>query len=84
MVAVGNGSPLTEASITCPRCGITSRHPKDVEEGYCGNCHDFTSGATSQLAFAEWLVTGRIPEWRKKVLEERAIRAAVHDALSDR
>lgn len=33
----------SRTSITCPRCGRTSHHPKDVEEGYCGNCHDWTS-----------------------------------------
>lgn len=34
-----DGTPL--ASITCPRCGKTSYHPKDVSEKYCGNCHEF-------------------------------------------
>jgi ribosomal protein L37E len=29
-------------SITCPRCGMTSYNPTDVEQGYCGNCHDYT------------------------------------------
>ena len=29
-------------TITCPRCGMTSAHPKDIEQGYCGNCHDWT------------------------------------------
>ena len=33
---------LQEASFTCPRCGMTSHHPKDIEQGYCGNCHDWT------------------------------------------
>jgi ribosomal protein L37E len=28
------------ASITCPRCGMTSYNLNDVREGYCGNCHD--------------------------------------------
>ena len=28
-------------SITCPKCGKTSWHPKDILEGYCGNCHEF-------------------------------------------
>lgn len=27
---------------TCPRCGRTSNHPRDREEGYCGACHDWT------------------------------------------
>lgn len=30
-------------SITCPRCGLTSYHPDDVREGYCGNCHEWTT-----------------------------------------
>jgi hypothetical protein len=30
-------------SITCPRCGLTSHHPKDAEEGYCARCHAWTS-----------------------------------------
>lgn len=29
-------------SITCPQCGMTSCHPRDVEAGYCGKCHEFT------------------------------------------
>jgi hypothetical protein len=28
-------------SITCPQCGMVSHHPKDIEEKYCGNCHQF-------------------------------------------
>jgi ribosomal protein L37E len=32
----------TPPSITCPRCGLTSYHPKDIAEGYCGRCHDWT------------------------------------------
>ena len=27
---------------TCPRCGRTSHHPKDVQYGYCAACHDYT------------------------------------------
>lgn len=32
-------------SIACPRCGKISYHPKDIEQGYCGHCHDWTSAA---------------------------------------
>ena len=28
-------------SITCPKCGRTSHHIKDVFYRYCGNCHAF-------------------------------------------
>lgn len=31
------------ASIVCPRCGRASYHPEEVRQGYCGNCHDWTS-----------------------------------------
>src|SRR5690349_16044634 len=30
-------------SITCPECGVTSYHPGDIEQGYCGRCHAWTS-----------------------------------------
>lgn len=30
-------------TFTCPVCGITSHNPRDEEEGYCGNCHGFTT-----------------------------------------
>lgn len=39
---------MSEASITCPRCGRTSYNPNDVTYGYCGNCHDWT-GAIGKL-----------------------------------
>ena len=28
----------------CPQCERTSYHPMDVQEGYCGACHEFTRG----------------------------------------
>lgn len=34
---------MGQPSVTCPVCGMTSYHPDDVQHGYCGNCHDFTS-----------------------------------------
>lgn len=30
-------------SITCPQCNMTSYNPNDIEMGYCGNCHGYTS-----------------------------------------
>jgi ribosomal protein L37E len=29
--------------VTCPQCGMTSYNPHDIEWGYCGNCHAYTS-----------------------------------------
>jgi hypothetical protein len=34
-----DGKP--RASFTCPVCGRTSYHPKDIAEHYCGACHKF-------------------------------------------
>jgi hypothetical protein len=33
----------TPEGITCPDCGMTSYHPADAAQGYCGNCHWWTS-----------------------------------------
>lgn len=38
-------------SITCPKCGLTSHNPRDVTEGYCGKCADWT-GAFKELFIA--------------------------------
>jgi ribosomal protein S27AE len=34
---------MASPSITCPRCGRTSYHPKDIQYSYCGYCHVFNS-----------------------------------------
>lgn len=35
--------PFTyQPSFVCPQCRARSFHPQDVENGYCGRCHDFT------------------------------------------
>jgi len=28
-------------AIRCRKCGMTSHHPEDVKNRYCGNCHEF-------------------------------------------
>lgn len=33
---------MATESFVCPACSAESFHPKDVEYGYCGRCHDFT------------------------------------------
>lgn len=35
-----------QASITCPACGMTSYSMDDIRQGYCGLCHDWTSGGS--------------------------------------
>lgn len=32
---------VTIPSITCPVCGAVSYHPADIEQRYCGRCHQF-------------------------------------------
>jgi hypothetical protein len=27
----------------CPTCGVTSYNPHDIDDGYCGRCHDWTA-----------------------------------------
>jgi protein-arginine kinase activator protein McsA len=40
---------MSEQSITCPKCGMTSHHPQDVLEKYCGNCHQFHSDMLDEV-----------------------------------
>lgn len=44
-------------SFTCPACGMTSHHPADAENGYCGNCHAFTGTAPGA---GGWYYTVRV------------------------
>lgn len=58
-------------SRTCPRCGMTTYHPDDVQEGYCGACHDWTTTWDELMAWAESLSgdrggAGRAPGVRRK------------------
>lgn len=53
---------------TCPRCHMTSYNPNDIAEGYCGNCHDWTSAPIGvRLPRHSWAtrVGVRLPEgWK--------------------
>jgi hypothetical protein len=52
-------------SITCGRCGWTSYHPRDIEEGYCGHCHAFLDEpqpTASQLQREVYLRDGATPD----------------------
>jgi hypothetical protein len=37
---------LTVPSFTCPGCGKICRHPDDLANSYCGNCHVFHPAPT--------------------------------------
>lgn len=37
----GPGADDEGLSITCPKCGRTSRNPNDVQNRYCGACHEY-------------------------------------------
>lgn len=41
VIAIEHAQVDSCPTITCPRCGRTSAHPKDISERYCGNCHMF-------------------------------------------
>ena len=36
-----------QPSITCPVCSMTSYNVNDIREGYCGNCHAWTTPRAS-------------------------------------
>ena len=38
----------TAMSFTCPKCLMMSYNANDVEQGYCGNCHEFTGQTQSR------------------------------------
>ena len=39
----GVWAPPQPAKLTCPNCGKVTHSPHDIAEGYCRNCHDWTS-----------------------------------------
>jgi hypothetical protein len=52
-------------SFTCPRCGATSHHPRDVQEGYCGACRDWTRGET--VPAGSGIVTRAQQDWGPEI-----------------
>lgn len=58
---------MTTPSYTCPVCRSVSYNPNDVEQGYCGKCHDFTR-LTGELVEVRPGLT--MPDWLLFVLRE--------------
>lgn len=58
-------------SITCPVCGKTSYHPTDINEGYCGNCHDYTSRSTAVHVFEMGLAERALDKWIQQEVEAK-------------
>lgn len=54
---------MTPPTFTCPRCGMTSAHPQDVDQGYCGNCHDWTGDRGDPLSFEDEPPVRAFGEW---------------------
>lgn len=52
-------------TFTCPRCGVTSHHPTDEVEGYCGVCHAFT-GSVPVLSL--WTIFDRPLDYPEHVV----------------
>jgi hypothetical protein len=57
---------MDSPSITCPQCGRTSYNPNDVEQRYCGACHQYigdmiVKGSATIGQYADYLDTGLIP-----------------------
>jgi hypothetical protein len=55
--------PVLQPSITCPRCGRTSYNLNDIREGYCGNCHDWTSAKPVQIVCDPQLLDYNAKGW---------------------
>lgn len=52
--SLAGGDPsLAEPGFTCPRCGRTSHHPRDIAQGYCGACHAWIGGEKRPRRLAE-------------------------------
>ncbi len=58
------------ASFTCPRCGMTSSHPEDAKQGYCGRCHDWTGqvvGGVPSRGAPEYVIAMRAADATRTV-----------------
>lgn len=61
---------MTRPPFTCPRCGAESWNPTDLQEGYCGRCHDWTGPPPrSPLVPLPLLSGGELRELLAAVLE---------------
>lgn len=69
----------SDEPFTCPRCGRSSHHPKDIEHGYCGACHDFTGHAVpgDEDAVPVVLYVGRTPTVLGRITRQQDPAAAV-------
>lgn len=38
-----------DIAFMCPNCFMVSFHPKDLEQKYCGNCHEFKNYITQAI-----------------------------------
>lgn len=48
------------AYFQCPRCGAVSANPTDLEESYCGRCHDWTGKGLEVLQAEMPHIVGRV------------------------
>lgn len=60
-------------TVTCPVCGMTTAHPEDVREGYCAECHDWTSPPAVMRDFASdtGIETGHVARALRDLREDR-------------
>lgn len=73
---------LSTPHITCSRCGITSYNAQDIEQGYCGLCHDWTGGAVS-IDAAKEAVVAAAREWCSDIdRAEGLLLAALRQAVA--
>jgi hypothetical protein len=60
-VDAGRVMTAATATHTCPHCGMTTAHPQDVQNRYCGRCHHFCDdSATAADRIADVLRAARL------------------------
>ena len=60
-------------SITCHRCGLTSTHPQDVKNHYCGACHLFLD----DIVMTSWCI------YRRGQWHPNQFRLLIYDKFAD-
>ena len=60
------GGDVEAESITCPQCGMTSHNKNDIEQRYCGNCHQYHDDMVSETEPGNTFRDGKIHVMREK------------------
>lgn len=73
---------VEQPSITCPQCGRVSYNPNDIEQRYCGNCHQYhdqmaVRDGINWMDLNEFRDLGYLHEINRQVLHPAGLALAV-------